>query len=122
MSPTARTLKRLRDLGAVAEIVEHRNQYAGPPNMVCPACKKNRVGRTQDFIGVIDVICLLGANCTGIQVTSGSNHAARLTKIKAEPRVRAWLEAGCLLELWSWAKRNGRWVARIQEVTVEDLL
>ena len=121
MTPTARTLKALRDIGATAEVVERHNHYAGPPHMTCPSCKKNRIGQKKDFLGCLDIIAMLGANIIGVQVTSGANHAARVKKIKAEPRALAWLEAGGLIEVHSWLKKNNRWVCRRQEITREDL-
>lgn len=109
MSPTQRALAELRRLGAVAAIVERWNPHA-----------KIR----QDLFGCIDILYLIGKNTVGVQVTSGSNHAARRKKILAEPRVAAWLRAGNLLEIWSYSKTGVRgkrkmWTCRKEEITLE---
>lgn len=113
MSPTQRALAELKKLGAVAAIVERWNPYA-----------KVR----QDLFGFIDIVACLGPNLLALQVTSGEggNHAARVAKIKAEPRALAWLKAGGIIEVWSVAKRGGRgerktWQIRKEAVTIEDL-
>ena len=110
MSPTQRTLADLRSHGAVVGVVEHWNQFA-----------KRRV----DLFGFIDIVALIGPNTIGIQCTSGDNHAARRTKILAEPKALAWLKAGNLIEVHSWSKLGARgerkvWVCRKEEIVAED--
>lgn len=52
-----------------------------------------------------------------VQVTSGSNHAARRTKILAEPRAKLWCDCGGVVEVWSYTKRKtGRYELRVEEV------
>ncbi len=109
-SPTQRSLSELRAMGAVAQIVERWNQWA-----------KVR----QDLFGCIDIVAIVGANIVGIQATSRDNHAARRTKMLAEPRAKAWLDAGGVLEIWSWGKMGGRgemkrWQCWKEAITVED--
>lgn len=109
--PTQRTIKELKALGAEVQIVERWNPFA-----------KRRV----DLFGFIDILALLGPNILAIQTTSGTNHANRREKILAEPRAVAWLRAGGLLEVWSWAKQGGRgkrkvWVCRKEAITLEQI-
>lgn len=109
-SPTQRTLAELRKLGGVCGIVEKWNMH---------------VKRRQDLFGFIDILALVGSNIIGVQATTGSNHAARKTKILAEPRALAFLRAGGLIELWSWDKKGARgqvkrWVCRKEEIVLED--
>ena len=117
MSPTQRTLAELRKRGWPAQVVEQT------------------VPRTfikRDLFGCIDIIAVVPTievggfvvqHCRilGIQVTSGSNHSARVTKALKEPRMRAWCEAGGQFEVWSWAKRGPRgkrkaWMLRTEGV------
>lgn len=99
VSPTARALQECKKRGYEAQVVERWNWHA-----------KKRV----DLFGCIDIVAIaLGGSLTpdsiiGIQVTSGTNHAARIAKIKAEPRMAAWAKAGGLVWVWSWALRGGR--------------
>jgi hypothetical protein len=115
-SPTARSLEELRALGATVAVVEQT------------------VPRTfikRDFLGFADLIAVFpGAMVNGchkygkivaIQVTSASNHSARLKKIAAEPRAKDWITAGGMIELHSWKKVAGRWVSRKEEIVLEDL-
>ncbi len=112
-SPTARTLKYLRDEGCKVAIVEKWNPHA-------------RI--RQDLFGFIDLLvmddnyaCLLG-----IQVTAGASHAARRTKSLAEPNLAEWLGRGQRFEIHSWAKRGERgkrkvWTLRREALTLSDL-
>lgn len=110
--PTQRTLDRLKALGFTAGNVERRNRYSG---------------KTNDLFGCIDIVAAReGVGVLGIQACAGASHAARRTKSLAEPRLRAWLEAGARFEIWSWAKRGARgkrklWELRREELTVDDL-
>lgn len=112
MTPTARTLKRLRDQGMMAAVVERWNPYA-----------KIR----QDLFGFLDVVAVEPGTqgVLGIQATSGTNVAHRLAKLREEPiasRVEVWLAAGNRLAVIGWRKVGPRgkrktWKARTEMVT-----
>ena len=110
VSPTARTLKALRDGGAVCEVVERWNSFA-----------KVR----QDTFGILDILVLRydgfsqGA-IEGVQATSDDNHSKRRDKILASDKAVLWLRCGGRLTLWSWglkgpAGKRKRWTARVEE-------
>lgn len=111
-SPTARTLAECRKRGWIAQVVERWSPYAR---------------KTLDLFNVIDVVAIAfsvpsGQGILGIQTTSDAHHADRRDKILAEPKARAWVEAGGRLELWSWAKRGGAgkrklWTLRVEVFT-----
>jgi hypothetical protein len=107
-SPTQRTLQLLRREGYTADVVERR----------LPRCFI-----TRDFLGAFDVLAVRAdlPGVLGVQTTSASNHAARAGKLLANPLLRAWLGAGNRAEVWSWAKRRGRWCCRRQALTPADL-
>ena len=94
MSPTQRTLKAMKEQGRICGIVERFNAHVGPH------------GIRQDLFGFIDIVCIRADAIVGIQATSGSNGAARVTKIQTERQdeLRAWLAAGGLVEVWAWRK------------------
>lgn len=109
-SPTARALEALRKQGFYAWVVESK-------------IPKTFISR--DFMGWADIIYLTQTNIVGVQVTSGANHAARRSKILAEPRALAWLQAGGLIEVHSWSKQGARgqvkaWVCRKEEIVAAD--
>ena len=102
-SPTARTLAALRKQGIPAQVVER----------FCPYSR-----RRIDLFSVIDIVAIYARAIVGIQVTSGSNLAARQKKIEAEPLVLKWLRAGGLIELHGWRKigprgKRKRWKCRV---------
>lgn len=105
-SPTSKTLAECKKRGWTAGIVERRlTRFV-----------------MQDFLGCIDIIAITPGGIVGIQATSGSNHAARVSKSRAEPRLAAWLGAGCTFAVWSWAKRGPRgkrklWALREESVS-----
>jgi hypothetical protein len=109
VSPTQRALAHCRKEGWVAQVVEKWIPQA-----------KRRV----DLFGCIDLIVLDGGpgGPLGVQVTSGTNHAARIAKAQEEPRLQAWLSAPARFEVWSYSKRGPRgkrklWQLRRQEIT-----
>lgn len=107
MSPTARTLKALRDNGWVAEVVERFNSFTK---------------RRTDLIGCVDILAIHPhGGFLGVQACAGASHAARVAKVRSEPRAATWLEAGGKLQVWSWAKQGPRgkrkvWVARVEQI------
>jgi len=108
MTPTARTLAFLRAAGFVSEVVEKWNPHS-----------KTR----HDLYSCIDVICLRPGEqgLLGVQATSGTNHAARVQKILAEPKARLWIEAGQRLWVISWQKRGARGKRKVWEPRVEKI-
>jgi hypothetical protein len=130
-SPTSFTLKECAKRGWIAGVVERFVRFPPP-------------GHKVDLFGVIDIVAIApsaspampslkpGATI-GIQATTntGGQHSKHRMKILAEPRARAWVEAGNRLELWSWSKRVVRnrdgskakrpsWTLRVE--TYEDMV
>lgn len=107
-SPMQQTLRLLREQGWSCEITEHWNPFA-----------RRRV----DLFDCIDVLAVKGNRLLGVQTTSGSNVAARVTKIMANPRVPLLLAAGLDIHVHGWrkvkVKRGGkatRWDCRAVNV------
>ena len=82
--------------------------------------------KRHDLFGCIDYLILDGLpGVLGVQLTSGSNAAARKAKI-IENLPRQWLEAGNRLQVWSYAKQGPRgkrkvWTLRRVSITLRDL-
>ena len=109
-SPTARCLEDIRKLGFDAAIVEQ-------------TIPKTWIKR--DMFGWVDIVYLTGTSIVGVQVTSGVNHAARRSKILAEPRALKWLKSGGLIEVWSYDLKGARgevkkWTLRKEEIIESD--
>lgn len=105
VSPTARTLKFLRDAGYRAEVVEQTIRGAG-------------IVFKRDLFQCWD-IAYVGLGEFGlVQVTSGSNLSARLKKIadsEATPELR---KAGIRLWAHGWRKNSkGEYVLRSVDVS-----
>lgn len=92
-SPTSRTLQLLKQRGHTAGVVERWIPQA-----------RKRI----DLMGCIDIVALVGHRIVGIQATSGSNVAARLTKAREEPRLKEWLKCGGRFIVIGWAKQGPR--------------
>ena len=98
MSPTQRSLAHLRKLGYLAEVVEKRVP---------------KVFITRDLFGFIDVLAIREGEVLGVQATSGSNVAARVTKIAEAQHVGTVRKAGIRIVVHGWRKAaNGRWTLR----------
>jgi carbonic anhydrase len=97
-SPTQRSLKHLRKLGYLAEVVEK----------TIP-----RVFIRKDLYGFIDILAIRDGEILGVQATSGSNVASRVDKIANHDNVGAVRKAGIRIHVHGWRKNsNRRWVLR----------
>ncbi len=90
MSPVARTLQRIREIGGVAGVVERRLP---------------RGFTTVDLFGCIDVVAVMAGQTYGVQATTGDHAAHRIKKARDNKELRAWLMAGNHFEVWSWSQR-----------------
>lgn len=102
-SPSQRTLKRLRDDGWLAEVVE---RWIPGANI------------RKDLWGFVDVLAIRGDETLGVQSTSGANVAARIAKITDSPLLAAVRGAGWRIEVDGWRKNAaGRWVCRTVDLS-----
>lgn len=113
VSPTQRSLARLRELGYVAQVVERWNPHA-------------RV--RQDLFGCIDILAIEPGSKTpilGVQACAAASVSERLKKAIAEPRLMQWIRSGGSFEVWGWSKRGARgkrkvWSVRVVPVALYD--
>lgn len=107
MSPTARSLKFLRDRGWTAQVVERWNQFA-----------KVR----QDLFGFADIVAIhpQQQGVLAVQSTSFPNRLARLRKVCAEPRALIWVQAGNAIEIHGWRKESSGWAPNSTPVMLKE--
>jgi hypothetical protein len=98
VSPTQRSLKRMRDLGYLVDVVER---------WIPGACIR------KDLWGIADLLCLRGKEILAVQVTSGSNVSARVKKIADSENLPIIREAGVRLEVHGWRKLKAGWECRV---------
>lgn len=124
-TPQVRSLNYLRKSG-FAESVE---KYAPFPDFKSPACKccgaRRMIPRRVDLFNAFDIFAITDKPEL-IQVTTGSNSAAREAKLTCDPDilpvVKTALNAGIRVSVHSWYKNSkGRWDLTIREVTRESL-
>jgi hypothetical protein len=114
-SPSARSMKALRDEGYIVAKVEQRLPIPGKfVTKDCYGFGDLLAARRDDVIPFQGVIAL-------VQVTSGSNHNARREKIMAEPLAELWKSAGGKIFLHSWAKRGPRGKRKTWTLKAEQL-
>jgi hypothetical protein len=107
-SPTSRTLKWLKDSGWTVAITERW----------CPFSK-----RRKDLFNFIDILAVRNDCTIGVQCTSGSNVAARKTKILGLDEAKLWVSGGSRkiwVVGWRKLKKTNRWEPRVDEVLVGD--
>ena len=100
MTPSARAMKDLRDLGYVPWVVETR---------ITSFLKR-------DLFNCIDILALRGNETLAVQVTSGSNHADRMTKVRASEYLALMLGAGWQVEVWSYRVKGKAAILRREAV------
>lgn len=128
-SPTARTLKVLKDRGIPACVVEKWVPMArgGGPDAMFPDAKASKMGGfRKDAFGFIDIIALDGLpGVLAVQCCGATGFADHLRKINGIDEARLWLAAGNRLELWSWRKaiKNGKtvWEAKASPLVWYEL-
>ena len=92
MTPTARELRYWREMGYVAAVVERWNCFSQTRH---------------DLFGMFDIVAYDADDTIGIQVTTGTNHNKRVTKITTNPNLRRWLVGpGRRAVVASWAPRK----------------
>mgnify|MGYP001584489199 FL=1 len=94
MTPTQRSLQKMRAEGWFCAITERWNPWA-----------KIR----QDLFGFVDLLCFKGDITLAVQVTTGDNVSARLAKIGQSQAAQLWLESPTRrIAVHGWAKRGPR--------------
>lgn len=102
MSPTARTLAKLRKEGWLVSVVE----------------KRHPVTRTlNDLFGFIDVIAIRDGETLAVQTTSASNFTSRVKKITDHENVAAVRKAGWGIHVHGWSKVGRFWKCRVQDLS-----
>ena len=111
MSPTARSLARLREAGYIVCVVERFNSFS-----------KTRV----DAFGFGDILAVHPGRkgAVLIQSTTSDNASKRREKILATPDAVRWLLAGNEIVLHAWGKRGGRgkrkmWTLNSENITAD---
>lgn len=109
MSPTQRTLAELRKTCQLVQVVEKWNPHA-------------RI--RQDLFGIVDVLAIRAGETIAVQATSGSNVAARVSKIAESAALPLLRKAGWRVIVHGWrkvaVKRGGkamRWDLREVDIS-----
>ena len=102
MSPTQRSLKALRDLGYLVEVVEKWNSFT----------------RTRkDLWGWADLLAIKRGEVLAVQVTS-TGVANRVKKVADSETIGRVREAGVRIEVHGWAKNSkGRYIQRVIDLS-----
>ena len=102
MTPTQRSLAKLRAEGWLPEVVE---KWIPRANI------------RKDLFGFIDIVAIKEGETLGVQATSYSHVSERVTKIAESEHVGMVRKAGWRIEVWGWHKKGARWECRIVDVS-----
>ena len=102
MSPTQRSLAKLRAEGWLPEVVE---KWIPGANI------------RKDLFGFIDLLAIREGETLAVQATSYSNVSARVAKIAESDNIAAVRAAGWRVEVWGWHKKGARWECRIVDAS-----
>ena len=121
---TQRTLKALKEQGALCDIVERWLQHGGAVKITIDPYTGRRVGGKtgvrRDLFGIIDIIALFPdrKRPCGIQ-TCGTAFSEHMKKIKESAYAPIWLRYADL-ELWGWRELKTGWTPRVHKFTLAD--
>jgi hypothetical protein len=107
ITPTTRTLAKLRADGWLVDIVERRERYKTED---CYGCW-DILGLRQGILSGIPEVILV--QCTSL---SGGNFSARVKKCRANENTAKLLACGVRCEVWGW--REDKPEPRIERLTV----
>lgn len=102
MTPTQRSLAKLRADGYHCEIVEKWNPYA-------------RI--RQDLWGFVDILAIREGEVLAVQVTSRGNVSARVNKITEHENLPIVRKAGIRIEVHGWGKLKAGWDCRVVDLS-----
>lgn len=107
MTPTQRSLKKLRDEGFECDVVEKWIPFA-------------RIRK--DLFGFADILAYNQYRTIFVQTTTASNASARVKKIRSLPVHAIWLGSNREIHVHSWAKRGGRGKRKTWDCVVVPIL
>ena len=99
-SPTERSIAALKKGGYLVAIVEKFNPHVGP------------YGIRQDLFGFGDLLALRQGEILLVQTTSGSNLAARVTKIMSHVNFPLVVASGMKVRVHGWRKLKAGWACK----------
>jgi len=102
LSPTARSLDKLRKEGWNPWVVEVFNHFT-----------KTR----RDLWNVGDIIAYKDHEILLVQATSKSNVSARVKKITESEHIDGLRDAGFRIEVWGWGKVKNRWNCKVVDLS-----
>lgn len=125
-----RTMRDLRERGYLVGSVERRKRFPAKSKSPCRACGHVlMVDIAHDLWNVFDLVAIRPLHiCPGklavvfVQTTSASNHAARRNKIIASAEARFCLLAGAMILIQSWRKKDNRWQATDEWITLDQFV
>ena len=107
MTPTARSLEVLREMGYAADVVER---------WIAAARIRKDWGGFGDLLAAHPLHGILL-----VQSCAGASAAARYTKAQSCPALEIWKAAGGRAEVWSWGKKGERGKRKLWTLTRRTL-
>jgi len=102
MSPTQRSLKYLRELGYLVEVVERTI----PKTFI-----------KKDLFGFADLLAIRENEVMLVQVTSGTNVSARVKKIAESEHIDMVRKSGMSVFVHGWRKLKSGWAPKIVDLS-----
>jgi hypothetical protein len=129
-----RTEALLRSRGYLTGSVERRKRFPAPKSQPCKACGLSQmIDIAHDLWNVFDLVAVRpkiqeyintepASSVVFVQVTSFNNHADRRNKIIASSEARLCLLSGVQILIQSWGKKDNRWVAKDEWITIDQFV
>lgn len=102
MSPMQLSIRLMKDEGYQTFIVEHWDAHAH--------CRR-------DLFGMFDLLALRRDRIVGVQTTSATNVSARIRKLTNHENIGIVREAGIVVEVHGWSKKENRWSCRREDLS-----
>lgn len=102
MTPSARSVKTLREEGWLVDVVERWIP---------------KINIRKDLFGMFDLLAVREGKTLAVQVTSIDHIAHRRVKMRDLPALAQVLSAGWIVEIHGWVKKKNRWQVKRENLS-----
>jgi len=122
-SPTARSIRKLRDHGYFIDTCERWIRFPDKNKAPCTVCKRpHMIQIRRDYCGFADLIAFKPGTlgCMAIQATDLTSVSKHVHKVQGMDSLTAWLNAGNTFYIFGWGKKGPAGKRKTYQLRVVD--
>jgi len=122
-SPTARSIRKLRDHGYFIDTCERWVRFPNKDIPPCTTCKRTHMIQIRkDYCGFADLIAFKPGTmgCMAIQATDLTSVSKHVHKVEHMESLTAWLQSGNKFYIFGWGKKGPAGKRKTYQLRVVD--